>query len=114
GHGSWPARFQVKWGVAMIATISLNVKPCPTSGDGVHDWVFHAACRAVEAGLTDEQADPIIEAMMTRYPSPATEVGDALNSARGTRSRSSLRWPQINEEQIEAIAQAQYAMRVWD
>lgn len=87
----------------MIAT-SLNLKPCPSSGDGVHSWLFHAACCAVEAGMSDDQAVDEIEAMMTRNPSPPSEIEDALRSARGERSGPSLLWPQVNDEQIEAIA----------
>jgi hypothetical protein len=42
---------------------------------------------------------------MTRNPNPPTEIEDALRSARGERSGPSLLWPQVNDEQIEAIAQ---------
>src|SRR5512133_3058278 len=44
------------------------VKPCPASGGGVHRWVFYAACRLIKAGLSDEQAETEIEALMTRPP----------------------------------------------
>jgi hypothetical protein len=88
----------------MIAT-SLNVKTCPPSGEGVHSWLFHAACCAVEAGLSDEQAVEEIEALMTRSPNPSSEVLDALRSARSERKSPSILWPQVNEEQIEAIVQ---------
>jgi hypothetical protein len=91
---------------------SLIVKPCPQSGDGVHSWLFHAACCAVEAGMTDDQAIEAIEAMMTRLPNPPTEIEDALRAARGGRSHPSLRWPLVNDEQIEAIVQD--GMRVLD
>src|SRR5207248_9159084 len=90
----------------MITEFLLNVKPCPRSGEGVHSWLFHAACRAVESGMKDEQAIEMIEAMMTRSPNPPSEIEDALKSARGERRGPSLLWPQVNEEQIEAIAQA--------
>jgi hypothetical protein len=66
----------------------------------------------VEAGLSDEQAEEKIEPMMTRSPNPPSEIEDALNSARGKRRGSSVRWPQVNDEQIEAIAQE--GTRVWD
>jgi hypothetical protein len=95
-----------------MITVSLNLKPCPASGDGVHSWLYYAACRAVEVGMTDEQAVKIIESMMTRPPNPASEVEDALNAARGERSGPSVLWPQINGEQIEAVAQD--GMRVVD
>src|SRR6266480_7061597 len=83
----------------------LKVKPCPPSGEGVHTWVFHAACCAVEAGISDDQAVKEIEALMTRNPSPPNEIEDALRSARTGRRNPSILWPQVNGEQIEAIAQ---------
>src|SRR5260370_42073451 len=87
----------------MIPELLLNVKPCPPSGEGVHRFIFHAACRAIEAGMKDEQAIESIEAMMTRPPNPASEVEDALRSARGERSGPRVLWPPVNREQIEAI-----------
>jgi hypothetical protein len=93
-------------------TLVLEVKPCPPSGEGVHSWLFHAACCAVEAGMTNEQAVEIIESMMTRPPNPASEIEDALNAARGERSGPSVLWPQVNDEQVEAIAQN--GMRILD
>jgi hypothetical protein len=95
----------------MIAA-SLNVKPCPANGEGVHSWLFHAACCAVEAGMSDDQAVEEIEALMTRNPNPPSEIEDALRSARGQRSSPNLSWPQVNDEQIEAISQD--GMRVLD
>jgi len=106
-----PRRPDPKVDPAAIA-FSLTVKPCPASGDGVHNWLFHAACCAVEAGMTNEQAVEIIESMMTRPPNPATEIEDALRSARGERNGPSVIWPQVNDEQVEAIAQN--GMRVLD
>jgi hypothetical protein len=90
----------------MIPELLLNVKPCPPSGQGVHRFVFHAACRAVDAGMTDEQAIEMIEAMITRSPNPPTEVEDALRSARGERRGPNVLWPSANGEQIEAITHA--------
>jgi hypothetical protein len=88
-----------------VSEFLLNVKPCPPSGDGAHSWLFHAACCAVEAGMTDEQAVEEIEALMTRSSNPSSEIQDALRSARGERTSRSILWPQVNEEQIEAIVQ---------
>src|SRR5258708_151932 len=83
---------------------SLLVKPCPAEGEGVHKWVFYAACCAVEAGLTDEQAVEEIEFLMTRGPNPASEIEDALASARGERRRSFPRWSPVNPIAVAAIA----------
>ena len=90
----------------MIPELLLNVKPCPPSGQGVHRFIFHAACRAIEAGMKDEQAIEIIEAMMTRSPNPPTEIEDALRSARGEQRVPTVVWPSVNREQVEAITRA--------
>jgi hypothetical protein len=50
--------------------------------------------------------------MMTRAANPPSEIQDALTSARGNRRCSSVLWPKVNDEQVEAIAQ--HGMRVWD
>jgi hypothetical protein len=54
--------------------------------------------------MTDDNAVEIIEALMTRNPNPPSEIEDALRSARGQRGSPNLLWPQVNDEQIEAIA----------
>src|SRR6266513_600889 len=85
-------------------TAAQLLKPCPASGEGVHTWVFHAACSLVEASLSDEQAEAEIEALMTREPNPPSEIIDALRSARGERRRSTPRWSPINTKAIAEIA----------
>lgn len=89
-----------------MISLPLKLKSCPQSGEGggVHSWVFYAACRAVEAGISDDQAKQIIEPLMTRPPNPSTEIEDALRNARGERSQPTIKWPEPNVEQIEAIA----------
>lgn len=82
-----------------------RVKPCPEPGEGVHTWIFHAACCAVEAGLPDEEAIMQIESMMTREPNH-NEIEDALAAARGERRTSSPRWSRVNPIAIKAIAAA--------
>lgn len=83
----------------------LNIKPCPAPGAGVHSWVFHAACRCVEAGLSGDEGVDLIESLMTREANPPTEIEDALRSARGERGGPRVLWPSVNDEQIEAITQ---------
>jgi len=83
---------------------SSLLKPCPAEGEGVHKWIFYAACRAVEAGLTDEEAVEEMEFLMTRGPNPASEIEDALTAARGERRRSSPCWAPVNPTAIVAIA----------
>jgi len=87
-----------------MTAAQLLKKPCPASGEGVHTWVFYAACRLVEAGWSDEQAEPEIEALMTREPNPASEIRDELRSARGERRRSTPRWAPVNPAAIAEIA----------
>jgi hypothetical protein len=82
----------------------FNPKPCPAPSDGVHDWVFHAACCAVKARMTDDEAVEAIEPLMTRDPNPASEIEDALRSARGEQRNSSPRWTPPNPARIAAIA----------
>jgi hypothetical protein len=55
--------------------------------------------------MSDDQAAQEIEALITRSPNPQTEIKDALRAARGERRSPSTLWPQVNEEQIEAITQ---------
>jgi hypothetical protein len=79
------------------------LKPCPASRAGVHGWIFYAACRLVEAGFSDEQAEAEIEALITREPNPPSEITDALRSARGERSRLTPRWSPVNPAAIAEI-----------
>jgi len=101
----------------IISEIALQkfrqrVKPCPDPGDGVHQWFYHAACCAVDAGLPDEEAIEEIEALMTRDPI-GSEIEDALAAARGAR-RPSVKWPKVNAEQVEAItADGPRVVDVW-
>jgi hypothetical protein len=84
----------------------LCLKPCPASGGGVHSWIFYAACRVIEAGLSDEQAESQIEALITRESNPPSEIIDALRSARGDHSRSAPRWSPVNPAAIAEIAKS--------
>jgi hypothetical protein len=84
-------------------TAAQILKPCPAGGEGVHSWIFSAACTLIEAGLSDEQAEGEIEALMTREPNPVSEITDALRSARGERPRSSPRWSPVNPAAITPI-----------
>jgi hypothetical protein len=85
----------------MTAAQLLN--PCPAPGEGVHTWIYYAACRLVDAGWSNDQAEPEIEALMTRDPYPR-EIIDALQSARGERRRSTPRRSPVNPTAIAEIA----------
>lgn len=76
--------------IRLIPEADLIVKPCSLAGKGVHSWLFDAACCVVEAGVTDDKAVGIIKALMTRDPSPATEIEDALEAARHARMLQSI------------------------
>ncbi|MHA3774891.1 hypothetical protein ACXR0O_25505 [Verrucomicrobiota bacterium sgz303538] len=78
-------------------------KPCPAPGEGVHPYIFHAACCAVEAGLSDQDAAWQIEELLTREPKHR-EIEDALASARGNRAPARPRWPQMDQAAIRQIA----------
>ena len=86
-------------------TAAQLVKPCPASGEGkgVHNWVYYAACRLIEAGWSNADAEAEIEWLMTREPNPPSEVMDALRSARGDRRRSTPRWSPMNPTAIGEI-----------
>jgi hypothetical protein len=87
-------------------TAAQILKPCPAPGEGVHTpWLFYAACRLVEAGLSDEQAEAEIASRMTRNPR-RNEITDALRSARGERRRSTPRWSPVNPVAIAEIVKA--------
>src|SRR5262249_12455920 len=72
------------------------LKPCPASGEGVHRWVYYAACALTDQGLDDCDAEWIIEAGMTRDPNPENEIESALKAARGERASTIPRWPAAN------------------
>ena len=52
----------------MAQEFSLELKPCPTEGQGVHRWIDYAACTLADAGVPSEDAEAIIEELMTRPP----------------------------------------------
>jgi len=85
-----------------VSKLSLKLKPCPAPGEGVHNWICYAACTLVDAGMSDEGAEPEIKALMTRDPK-RTEIKDALCYARGERRCSSPRWSPVNPVAIAEI-----------
>jgi hypothetical protein len=89
----------------MAQEFSLELKPCPTEGQGVHRWIYYAACALTDAGLSREDAEAIIEELMTRPPKPHSEVEDALRSARGER-KPGPRWTPALPNRIAEVAKA--------
>lgn len=54
---------------------------CPAPGTGVHGWILGTANYAANAGIDQARAiDDIIRAM-TRFPSPSSEVAEAVGKA---------------------------------
>lgn len=82
---------------------TLELNPCCSSGSGVHRFVFYAACKAVDEGLTDQEAEPLIRAAMTRNPNPASEITDALRSARREERVPSQIWAPKDDIKIKEI-----------
>jgi hypothetical protein len=81
----------------------FQLNECPSSGSGVHRWVFGAACYCTDNGLTDEEAEPLIKAAMTRNPMPSTEIMDALRSARREERVPSKIWAPRDDVRIKKI-----------
>src|ERR1051325_339140 len=85
--------------------LSSNLKPCPPPGEGVHDWILYAACCAVEAGMTDEQACHEIQLLMTGAPTPpCCEIRQIVFDARGYPPEPRCDWCPVLEEDIACIA----------
>jgi hypothetical protein len=85
-------------------TRDIRLKQCPLEGEGVHRWLYYAACELTDVGVPSEEAEAIIEGLMTRPPKPASEVEDAVRSARGER-KPGARWtPAISHLITEVTA----------
>jgi hypothetical protein len=74
-------------------------KECPTPGDGVNLWVARAACRLVEACVSDEDCESLIEGLMSRDPK-RDEIKRALAYAHGERHSNMPRWPSADNAAI--------------
>jgi hypothetical protein len=56
-------------------TRHLKLKPCPPVGEGVHKWIYYAACTLLEANYSNEDLSKV-EAAVARYE--VREVGRSL------------------------------------
>lgn len=85
-----------------------KLSQCPQPGQGVHAWLFHAACRCRESGLSANQAVETISARISRPPQPWCEVEDAVAAAYrerpDTSSASPPKWPKANQDLRQACA----------
>jgi hypothetical protein len=77
---------------ALSSSRKLRIKPCPNSDRNL--WIYHAACRCVEGALSDDEAQALIEELLTRDPKP-DEIERALRSARGENKTKTPRWPSV-------------------
>ena len=66
---------------------NLSLKACPTSGDGVHRWIYYAARTLVESGFSEEDAAEITEELMTRDPNPPSQIEKSFS--KRTRRKGS-------------------------
>jgi hypothetical protein len=94
------------------------IDACPRAGSGVHEWLFREACRCARLGMSQAEAEQMLESGMTRLPSPKSEVRDAVDAAyrevgaaarawcgvMDNRPQPGPRWPARNDEQREAAA----------
>ena len=92
-------------------TVNLSeLKPCPPEGEGVHRWIYYVACMLTDAGVPAEEAEAIIEELMSRPPKPASEIEDALRSARGER-KPGARWSPPFPHSISEVVKAGPSLR---
>ena len=72
---------------------------------GTHKWSFLAALRCKEAGISELEADQLIEAQedsMPRYFKPG-EVADSVASAYGTDDTTKRKWPKLDRAKRRPI-----------
>ncbi len=89
-----------KWAADLLAA-------CPSSGSGVHQWVFKCAGALQRAGCDGEQAAALIAkaaAGCGRELEPH-EIPDAIKNSRGgsTSTTPAPKWPKRDIGRIEAI-----------
>ena len=92
------------------------LRSCPAGGHGVHAWMLGAANHAAAAGVPAAQAAQEITSSMTRPPSPACEVRDAVERAyreHGAREGLGLGvWvPPKRKPQPATLSAAEYIKR---
>lgn len=80
-----------------------RIKDCPSSGTGVHKWIFHAACVLDKAGFADADIEEWIGKHSTRSLQPG-EVRNALKTIRNSIVTVRPRWPFPNPIDTKRIA----------
>jgi len=88
--------------------LPANLLPCPPPGSGVHSWIFYAACRCRECGLTADESVELITEGISRPAQPWREVEDAVTAAYKQRvsngSARKAKWPCADQGAREACA----------
>ena len=64
-----------------VPSTPQNIKPCPEAKNGVHRWIWHAACRLAATGVPPAEAEAYIMARLTRQPDPPNEVTASIAKA---------------------------------
>jgi hypothetical protein len=64
-----------------VPSTPQNIKPCPEAKNGVHRWIWHAACRLAATGVSPAEAEAYIMARLTRQPDPPNEVTASIAKA---------------------------------
>jgi len=62
----------------MSREIELELKPCPAEGEGVHHWIYYAACALSGARRVPFHANAKIGGSRKRQPSEADRPGTSL------------------------------------
>lgn len=90
-----------EWIGVNIGEISFEIRPCPASGQGVHQWAYATWHTAREAGLSEAEADAVCDEHATR----TLTRGDYPRDFPGT-SKAAFRKPRANycPEKLEAFA----------
>ena len=84
-------------------TLPPRIKDCPSSGTGVHKWIFHAACVLDKAGY----ADADIEEWIGKHSSRRLQTGEVQNALKTIRNsvvKVRPRWPFPNPIDTKRIA----------
>jgi hypothetical protein len=79
---------------------------CPAPDKGVHRWTFYAAATLIPYVPVerDGELEEYIASLMTREPSPYSEVADSIRSARGAGERERQPRVSFNEYAARAFA----------
>jgi hypothetical protein len=98
-----PSDFYTDSEAEEVASYALEERPCPDEGDGVHKWIFYAACTLIEHGLSKRQAEAELE---FRVPNGREgEIAPALAKATGECERASApKWPARDEALIAEVS----------